>query len=172
MPANVLTGLRRRLDPLARQNSPLSALPRRETRFESLSSGSQRSSLIALDIDMPSWGASSANSRQFSDRPRHSAGQFELAPCLSSRLGGKPLPKHDWKKPVSSTLPAILLAQDHARRLLYQECAEGFAGGGIGREEGRTPHASAPTTLPTPATGKPIHPALAVGLHGFGRETG
>ena len=35
MPAKVLADLRRRLDPLAQQNSPLSAPPPRETRFGS-----------------------------------------------------------------------------------------------------------------------------------------
>jgi ATP-dependent DNA ligase len=35
MPAKALADLRRRLDPLARSTSPLSAPPRRETRFGS-----------------------------------------------------------------------------------------------------------------------------------------
>jgi ATP-dependent DNA ligase len=35
MPAKVLADLRRRLDPFARSNSPLSAPPPRETRFGS-----------------------------------------------------------------------------------------------------------------------------------------
>jgi hypothetical protein len=42
MPAKVLTDLRRRLDPLARQSAPISAPPPRETRFGSLSRRSQR----------------------------------------------------------------------------------------------------------------------------------